>query len=266
MDRKTETVAEALAVAWREGGSAAPLAAELHPTNFDESFQVQDALNRRLGFELAGWKIGVTSRAGKEKFGIDHPGAFGRVYRSITREHPARFRMSDFRNPPPLEGEFAFRLGRDLPPREEPYSEAEVRDAVSELIMAIDMVDTRWGVPPFELTPFQANADNGCAGGFVIGGVLEGWETLDVAGLPVNLYLDGELAGESWEGEQRCSLDELFAALHWGANHLSGRGLGFRAGQVVSTGSPHQPVPAMPGAEAVIRYGDLGEIRVTVEA
>ena len=266
MDRKTETVAEALADAWRGGGSAAPLAAELHPTTFDESFRVQDALNRRLDFELAGWKIGVTSRAGKEKFGIDHPGAFGRVYSRITREHPARFRMRDFRNPPPLEGEFAFRLGRDLPPREEPYSEAEVRDAVSGLIMAIDMVDTRWGVPPFELTPYQANADNACAGGFVVGGTLEGWETLDVAGLPVNLYLDGRLAGESWEGDQRCSLGELYAALHWGANHLSGRGLGFRAGQVVSTGSPHLPVPAEPGAEAVIRYGDLGEIRVTVEA
>ena len=33
-----------------------------------------------------------------------------------------------------------------------------------------------------------------------------------------------------------------------------------------STGSPHEPVAAVPGAETVIRYGDVGEIRVTFEA
>ena len=37
------------------------------------------------------------------------------------------------------------------------------------------------------------------------------------------------------------------------------------AGEVVSTGSPHEPVAAVAGADAVIRYGDVGEIRVTFD-
>jgi 2-keto-4-pentenoate hydratase len=60
-------------------------------------------------------------------------------------------------------------------------------------------------------------------------------------------------------------LEQLYVALHWAANALSQRGLGFKAGEVISTGSPHQPVFMVTGAEAVIRYGDVGEIRVTVE-
>ena len=48
-------------------------------------------------------------------------------------------------------------------------------------------------------------------------------------------------------------MNELYAALNWAANELSRHGLGFRAGQVISTGSPHEPVAAVPGAEAVIR-------------
>ena len=82
----------------------------------------------------------------------------------------------------------------------------------------------------------------------------------------VSLYLDGEHAsGEPWVGEQRCTLEQLYAALHWAANALSKRGFGFKAGEVISTGSPHKPVFIEKGAEAVIRYGDVGEIRVTIE-
>ena len=266
-ENKIDVVAEALAKAWREGGVVGTLDEELWPGNLAEGYQVQDALAQRLDFELAGWKIGGTNQAVMKERGFDHPLQMGRLYRNFTQASPASFRMSDFRNPPILEGEFAFRMGKDLPPRNEPYSVNEVRDAVETVIMGIDIVDTRWGVHPFKLNIHQGNADNACAGAFVIGSELEGWQSLNLATLPVSLSLDGEHAsGEPWEGEQRCTLDQLYAALHWAANALSERGIGFKAGEVVSTGSPHQPVIMEKGAEALIRYGDVGEIRVTVEA
>lgn len=259
-----EAVADSLAAAWRQGGSVPRLAEERMPADLREAWRIQDALDERLDYALAGWKIGGTSRAGMQAHGVDHPPFLGRLYREFTRESPARFRMADFRNAPMIEGEFAFRLDRDLPPRGAPYREAEVRDAVGALVMAIDAVDTRWRAHPFDLPMLLGNADNACAGAFVVGDMLEGWRTLDLAALPVRPFLDGEPAGgPPWEGEKRCGLDELYAALHWAANELSRRGLGFRAGEIVSTGSPHEPLAAVPGAETVIRYGDLGEIRVT---
>ena len=264
---RIEMVADALAAAWREGGSVPPAAGERTPADLREAWRIQDALDERLDYELAGWKIGGASRAGMEAHGVDHPPFLGRLYREFTRESPARFRLAEFRNAPMIEGELAFRIGRDLPPRRAPYRRAEVRDAVSAVVMAIDAVDTRWGAHPFDLPMLLGNADNACAGAFVIGDELDGWQALDLAALPVRPYRDGEPAGgPPWEGAKRCSLDELYAALHWAANELSRRGLGLRAGQVVSTGSPHEPLAAVPGAETVIRYGDLGEVRITFEA
>ncbi len=264
---RIEAVADALAAAWRDGGTVPPVAGEMMPADLREAWRIQDALDERLDYELVGWKIGGASRAGMEAHGVDHPPFLGRLYREFTRESPARFPLDEFRNAPMIEGELAFRLGRDLPPRDAPYSEPEVRDAVDAVVMTIDAVDTRWGVHPFDLPMLLGNADNACAGAFVIGDVLEGWTTLDLAALPVRPYLDGEPAGgPPWEGAKRCGLSELYAALHWAANELSRRGLGFRAGQIVSTGSPHEPVAAVAGAETVIRYGDLGEVRITFEA
>lgn len=265
-NNKIDLVADSLAKAWREGGSMRPLDKGLLPVNLTEAFQIQDALDERLDFKLIGWKIGATSPAGMRDFGFDHPPFLGRLYHDFTQNSPARFRWKEFRNAPMLEGEFAFQMGGDLPPREKPYSLHEVRDAVKAVVMCIDMVDTRWGVHPFELHFLQGNADNACAGGFVVGDVLEGWQSIDLASLPVDLYLDGDHAsGEPYERERRCNLDQMYSALHWAANALSKRGFGFKSGQIISTGSPHTPVAARAGAEALIRYGDVGEIRVSFE-
>ena len=273
---KIEVVADALAEAYRNGGTVAELDEALLPTNWQEAFQVQDALDERLGFELTGWKIGATSRAGMQDFDLDHPPFFGREYRNFTQHSPARFRMADFRHAPMIEGEFAFRLGRDLPPREQAYSEAEVRDAITDVVMTIDAVDTRWSTHPFELNSFLGNADNANAGVYVIGDVLSGWQALDLATLSVEVYVNRKHVQETtlrgrpidslnYPRDNRCSFDELISALQWGANDLSQRGLGFRAGQVVTTGSPHVPVEATAGSEIVIRYGDAGEISAMFE-
>ncbi len=273
---KIDAVADALAEAYLSGASAPELSEELLPTNLQEAFQVQDALDERLGFELAGWKIGNTSRVGMRQFDMDHPPFFGREYVNFTQHSPAHFRLADFRHVPVIEGEFAFRLGGDLWAREEAYSEAEVRDAVADVVMTIDAVDTRWSTHYSKSGLFMGNADNANAGVFVIGDVLADWQNLDLATLPVEVYVDGKHVQETtYRGrhvdslthprENRCSFDELISALQWGANDLSQRGLGFRAGQVISTGSPHVPVLATLGAEFVIRYGDAGEIKVTFE-
>ena len=263
---KIYVVADALAEAHRSGGTASVPAEELWPANLQEALQVQDALDERLGFELAGWKIGATSQAGMKRFNTDHPPFFGREYTNYTQHNPASFRMTDFRHAPRVEGEFALRLGRDLPARQQAYSEAEIRDAVTDVIMTIDAVDTRWSTPPVDLNIWLGNADNANAGVYVIGDVLSDWQNLDLATMPVEVYANGKrLENLDYPRENRCSFDELITALQWGANNLSQRGLGFRSGQVVTTGSPHIPVVATAGTELLIRYGDAGEIKATFE-
>lgn len=258
---KIETVADALADAWRERRSLPLPADDLLPVDMKEAFAIQDALDERLDYPVVGWKLGITSRAGKRAAGIDHP-MLGRLYGDFVKTHPARFRFADFCNPN-FEAELTFRLGRDLPARDEPYREAEVRDAVAEIIMAIDVSDTRWEGSP---SPVVVTADNGGMGAFVVGDVLPGWQSLELATLPINSYVDDKIAGPSKEGDQRSTADELIDALCWAANELSRRGLSFRAGDVVATGATTEPAPAVPGAELAARFGDLGEVKVTLEA
>ena len=260
-DKKIGAVADLLANAWRDGGTAALPHPDDLPSNMTEAFQVQDALVAQLNYPVSGWKLGITSRAGKQAAGLPHP-MLGRLFTDFVKKAPARFEFGAFRAPV-IEGEFTFRIGEDLPPRAEPYSQDEVRNAVGAIVMGIDVADTRWAGSP---SPVVLAADNGGMGAFVVGEVLPGWQDLDLASLPVDVYFDGKLVGPTWTGDHRSSTEQLVAALTWAANELSRRGFGLAAGDVVSTGSPHEPVPAVPGAETVARFGDIGEIRVTLEA
>lgn len=259
---KIDKISDALARAWNTGGSVEPIPEDLWPTSLKEAYAIQDELDAKIKQELAGWKIGMTSKASMAAKGLDHPPMLGRLYRNITQNSPGQFRISDFRNAPMLEGEFALRLGRDLPAKQKLYEKPEIRDAVEAVVMTIDAVDTRWGVHPFELNIFQGNADNACAGAFVIGAEIPGWRDLDLSKLPVSLYIDDKLAsGAPWPRDQRCDFEEMVTALHWATNELSKRGLGFQKNQIISTGSPHEPIAAVPGSEVVVRYGAIGEIR-----
>ena len=261
---KIEKVANELALAWKTGASVRPISKELWPTSLQEAYAIQDRLDTALGQDLAGWKIGMTSRKSMTAQGLNHPPMLGRLYNNITQKSPGQFRISNFRNAPMLEGEFALRLGNDLPRRTKIYNIDEIESAIDAVIMTIDAVDTRWGVHPFELNIYQGNADNACAGAFVIGDEIPNWRDVNLAELPVNLFIDGKRAtGDPWSRNQRCDFQEMVAALHWAANELSRRGLGFKKGQIVSTGSPHEPIPAIPNSEVIVEYGTIGEIRAS---
>ena len=231
--------------------------------------------------EIAGWKIAGTDKIGQRVLGFDHPAFFGRYYKSVTRKSPGHFRMSDFRNhPTPVEAEFALRLGQDLPSKEESYDIEEIHDAVEAVVMTIDVLDTRWYWDPSDwpepafLDIFKGCADFGYAGAFVIGDEIPGWRDLDLANLPVAIYLDGKFASrgglsapsEPFPRDRRLDFSEMVAGLHWAANTLSQRGFGMRKGQTITTGSAAQ-ILAGPGTEATMRYGEdgkFGKIQITI--
>ena len=120
---KIEKVSAALAAAWRDGGSV-KISEDLWPTSLEESMAIQDAFDGKINEEIAAWKIAVTDPshflghrphqqkqpAASETTSLP-PGFYGRYYKSVTQNSPGHFRMSDFRNQPQLEAEFALRLG-----------------------------------------------------------------------------------------------------------------------------------------------------------
>ena len=208
---------------------------------------------------LFGWKIAATSEAGQKHINVPGPMA-GRILEEtlIANGGTAPMTGNEMRVAEP---EFAFRMGRDLPPRPQPYTVAEVLDAVATLHPAIEIPDSRFAnfVSAGEA---QIIADNACAHLFVLGeATTADWRSRDlIEERPVIT-----LRGERFIGRGKNVLGDPRVALAWLANELSGLGITLRAGEVVTTGTCHPPLPIQSGDRMDADFGVLGRVSVGFE-
>jgi 2-keto-4-pentenoate hydratase len=155
------------------------------------------------------------------------------------------------------EAEFAFRMAGDLPPREAPYGQDEVLDAVAALHLAIEVPDSRY--TDFTLVgAAQLIADNACGHQFVLGPEAPArWRDIDLAGHRVigrvGTRLEREGFGANVLGDPRI-------ALVWLANELSQHGLTLAKDEVVTTGTCLVPLEITAGDHVSVDYGSLGRM------
>jgi 2-keto-4-pentenoate hydratase len=157
------------------------------------------------------------------------------------------------------EVEFAFRMRRDLPPRDQTYTEDEVFAAIASAHPAIEIPDSRFD--RFEIVGAPALiADNACAHWMAIGEAMpETWREIDLATFqPV-----GRIAGKSdVVGKGANVLGSPRIAMTWIANELSGIANTLKAGQFVTTGTCLVPMPIAQGDHVTGDFGVLGKIEV----
>jgi 2-keto-4-pentenoate hydratase len=159
------------------------------------------------------------------------------------------------------EAEFCFRMAGGLPPREHPYTPAEVMAAVGALHPAIEIPDSRYEDFVHAGAP-QLIADFACASRLVLGAPMpERWREVDLAAHPVRVLRDGV---EAARGQGANVLGDPRTALVWIANELSRYGPGLRPGDIVTTGTCVVPVPAAPGERHLADYGALGSLEVVL--
>ena len=158
-----------------------------------------------------------------------------------------------------VEGEFAFRMGCDLPPRATPYTRAEVSAAIATLHPAIEVPDSRF--KPFEAAgAAQLIADNACTDYFVLGAAApEAWRALDLAAHSVTAQIAG---GASFTGSGSNVLGDPLLSLTWIANELSGLGVTLKKHQVVTTGTCFKPFAVAPGDVVEVDFGVIGRAGV----
>ena len=159
------------------------------------------------------------------------------------------------------EPEFAFRMAGDLPPRPVPYTRQEVLDAVASLHPAIEIPDSRFS-DFVSAGAAQIIADNACAHLFVLGApTSSNWRALDlVEQKPVI-----QLRGKTFIGHGKNVLGDPLIALTWLANELRQLGVPLRAGQVVTTGTCHPPLPIQSGDVMEADFGAIGKVSVRFE-
>lgn len=260
----TGRAADAAELIWRhwQAGTVMPALPDgLRPESRAEGYAVQGGLERYTDAPLYGWKIAATSTAGQRHIGVDGPLA-GRIL--AERVHAEGEVLSlDGNRMRVAELEFAFVIGRDLPPRGAAYSQAEALDAVESLHPAIEVPDSRF--ERFETAgAAQLIADAACARDFVLGAATSAdWRGLDLAAHRVlgSVPRTGEHPGigSNVLGDPR-------AALAWLVNELSAQGISLRAGQVVTTGTCVVPIAIAPGDRVHGDFGILGTVETAFAA
>jgi 2-keto-4-pentenoate hydratase len=241
---------------WRAGTKLGALEPSQRPRDRAEGYAIQAAIEQSSAGALFGWKIAATSEAGQKHINVDGPMA-GRILSEtvIADGGTASMAGNEMRVGEP---EFAFRMARDLPPRSEPYTVQDVLDAVGTLHPAIEIPDSRFS-DFVNAGAAQIIADNACAHLFVLGPpTTANWRTLDlVEHRPVIA-----LRGQQYIGHGKNVLGDPRIALAWLANELRKLGVTLKAGQIVTTGTCHPPLPIQSGDLFAADFGSLGKVSV----
>jgi 2-keto-4-pentenoate hydratase len=241
---------------WRAGTKFGDLEASLRPRDRAEGYAIQAAIENYSAGNLFGWKIAATSEAGQKHINVDGPMA-GRILADtvIPDGGTASMAGNEMRVAEP---EFAFRMATDLLPRSSPYTVQEVLDAVDTLHPAIEIPDSRFA-DFVSAGAAQIIADNACAHLFVLGAPTpSNWRTLDLAEEKPVI----QLRGQQFIGHGKNVLGDPRIALAWLANELRQLGVTLRAGQIVTTGTCHPPLPIQSGDLFEADFGSIGKVSV----
>jgi 2-keto-4-pentenoate hydratase len=234
-----------LLCAARGGTPVHELPPECRPQSDADAYQIQDAVTRRLGQAIGGWKVGAASPAAA---------AFcAPIYAGMIRPSPASYKAAELRLIG-IEAEIAFRFQRDLPARAALYDRAELTQTVT-LHPVIEVVDSRYA--DFRaLDRASILADNFSNGGLVYGAAVPNWQARDLTRTTITITEDGEPFADS-----RAAARDPLAALTDFANLMKERG-GIKTGTIVTTGSWTGMVFTRRGAQIVADFGPLGRVEV----
>jgi 2-keto-4-pentenoate hydratase len=241
---------------WRAGTKLADLDETLRPRDRIEAYAIQAAIEQFSSKSLFGWKIAATSEAGQKHINVAGPMA-GRILAEtvIPDGGTAPMAGNEMRVAEP---EFAFRMRTDLPPHATPYTVQQVLDAVDTLHPAIEIPDSRFG-DFASAGEAQLIADNACAHLFVLGPAASAnWRAMDlVEERPVTT-----MRGRQYVGHGKNVLGDPRIALAWLVNELRQFGVTLEAGQIVTTGTCHPPLPIEAGDFCAVDFGVLGKVAV----
>ncbi len=229
---------------------------EATPTDPPTAEAISDAHAAQLGWEVIGWKVGCTSELAMQI--LNSPGPFaGRIFDGTS--YGSRQVATAAMVRPQIECEFAFILGEDISPRTEPHTVESVRSATAAVAPAIELVDTRFsdftGIGYLSIV-----ADHGANGGVVLGEPVPIEDVPELRAVEVTCVIDDVEAGR---GPGAAILDDPWNALVWLANHLGGRGITLRAGEIVMSGTCTGIADLPVGSTATASHAGLGSVSIT---
>jgi 2-keto-4-pentenoate hydratase len=248
-----ETAARYLHALQSAGRSGERLEAGMRPATPEDGWRIQQRISEMRGSPVAGWKCALPPSDRWVVAALHDVRASGGIAAApVSSTGTAR-----------IEPELAFELKRSLPPRDNPYTHADVNAAIGSVRLAVEVLGCRYD------DAAQASGPELMADSL--------WNQSVVLGPSVPM----DLAQEPFPGPFQIALsvsgreDTVYEATHpngdprlplyWLAEFLRGQGTGLEAGLVVITGSLAGVIEVPIERPAVLRYGDFGELALSIQ-
>ena len=244
----------ALYEAERDRRAIAPLTSASPDITPEDAYAIQEAyaaLRVADGARLAGRKIGATSKAIQQLFGIDTPD-YGHVFDDMVVPDGGTIERAALIQPM-VEPELAFILDTDLAGPS--VTRDDVLAVTREVIGCIEVIDSR--IAEWKIAFADTVADNGSSARAVFSSDRIPIDGLDLATVEAELVRNGERAGVATGS---AVLGHPAEAVAWLANSLGGFGRTLRAGEYVLSGSFMTAVPAEAGDTFEARFSGVGAV------
>jgi 2-oxo-3-hexenedioate decarboxylase len=246
-----DEIAARLAKARADRTPIGSFSAELDGFDLASAYEVQRLLRNDAG-ALAGWKLGVTSRAKQAQVGVHEP----------VRGYLAAGDGLDLGEPlvvaehiqPRAEPEIVFVMGADLAGPS--VTSSAVLAATASVAVGIEVLDSRY--TDYKFTMPDVVADNTSAGRYLVGAGVPA-AGLDLRLLGVVLEHNGEVVATA---AGAAALGHPAAAVAWLVRSLASENEGLRAGDIVLSGGLTAAVPVRAGDVVTVTADRLGSIEL----
>jgi 2-keto-4-pentenoate hydratase len=251
-----KATAEALYKATRTRTPLPPLTTTHPDMTVADAYAVQSQLCDMLlaeGDRVVGYKLGLTSAAMQQMFGLDEPD-YGPVFASGMVDDGAAVDVGRYIQPK-VEGEIALMLDRPL--TGPGVTALDAARAIGGAAAAIEIVDSR--IEDWKIKVPDTIADLASSAAVVLSSRLVPIDDLDVRLIGMVLTRNGELMGTA---AGAAALGNPIQAVAWLANTLAAHGVTLEAGRFVMTGALSAAFPAQPGDVIRAEFDRLGPVTV----
>jgi 2-keto-4-pentenoate hydratase len=248
-----DQAAEHLLAARRARQPGARLPESCRPAELADAIAIQRRVQALLGAATGGWKCSLPTQ--------ERATVYAPIFAaSIRRDSPCP--VVAHGPTVKIEPEIAFVLRRSLTPREHAYGESEVRAAIGETRLVLELLDSRYA-DPASASFAEILADQINNQGLLVGPVLARGLDARLEGFQVAVEASGRRLHAS---DGRHPDGHPLQPLVWLASYLAQLGDGLPAGSIVTTGSYAGALEVPIATPLTIRFGELGQIAVTLVA
>ena len=232
-----------------------------HPDmTIEDAYAIQSAwmdIKKSEGRSVAGYKIGLTSKAMQKSMSIDEPD-YGTLLDDMVFEEGTEINASDFLDPR-IEVELAFMLNKRL--FGENISVFDVLSATEYVVPALELIAARsHRVDPddgYKRTVRDTISDNAANAGIILGGLPVRPDAVDLRWVGAMMLRNGVIEESGVSG---AVLNHPAKGIAWLAKKYAQHGIALEAGQIILAGSFTRPVPVRQGDTFTVDYGELGTV------